>query len=320
MSTTPARLLDPDWTFDRLSHAYAQAGWQVVDQSSVPILAGEPEFAVLEHGPDRVVYTFNPVCALRLLDVTAVADPATLPETPEVGVDAVRAWLGSADERTVLRGVLAGGELGDPDLAAPIEAHVHHPRAAIADAAVRATARLAEGSGSVPFLDEELATDLAQAEALVAIDALRDQLAPLLRALAEDRSGRLVAELRPQPQDAARAFVLEAVEAARSAYDRLWSQPVRLTHASASDRLLIHIAPAGMLTFDNELSHPFPSGYRSVAPLLQPQRVWVAWKLVPAGASAGMAYDGLVWLEDHWAWFPKPYRALSDLVSRRPEV
>ena len=24
----------------------------------------------------------------------------------------------------------------------------------------------------------------------------------------------------------------------------------------------------------------------------------------------GMAYDGLVWIDDHWAWFPKPFRVL----------
>jgi hypothetical protein len=40
--------------------------------------------------------------------------------------------------------------------------------------------------------------------------------------------------------------------------------------------------------------------------LLDPQRVWVAWEVIPLGKSAGMAYDGLVWIEDHWAWFPKP--------------
>jgi hypothetical protein len=70
------------------------------------------------------------------------------------------------------------------------------------------------------------------------------------------------------------------------------------------------IAPAGMLASDNELSRRFPGGYRRIARLLQPHRVWVSWKYLRPGADAGMAYDGLVWLDDHWAWFPKPYRAL----------
>ena len=55
---------------------------------------------------------------------------------------------------------------------------------------------------------------------------------------------------------------------------------------------------------------------RAIAHLLQPQRVWVAWKLIAPGQDAGMAYDGLVWLDDHWAWFPKPFR-FEAAVSRR---
>ncbi len=76
----------------------------------------------------------------------------------------------------------------------------------------------------------------------------------------------------------------------------------------------IRIAPAGMLTYDNELSRHFPGGYRTVAVLLNPHRTWVAWKVIAPGHSAGMAYDGLVWLDDHWVWFPKPYRVLAPLL------
>lgn len=312
MSTPSTQVLDPGFTFEQLSEAYEGAGWRVVEQTSVPILAGEPELAVLEQGGQRVVYTFNPVCALRVLDITGVRDPRTLPTSPSAGPELVREWLAADEERTVLRGVLAAAELHDPALAVAVEAHVQHPREAVAAAAVRAAIRLAPG-------DQEsvgqLEADLAQAEALVAVEALRNQLEPMLRAVAQDRSGRLVEELRPLPGDVELTFVPEAVDAARAAYDRLWSQPVRLAPASADARLICHVAPAGMLTNDNELSHGFPSGYRAVAGLLHPQRVWVAWKLVPPGASAGMAYDGLVWLADHWAWFPKPYRALVDLAG-----
>ena len=49
-------------------------------------------------------------------------------------------------------------------------------------------------------------------------------------------------------------------------------------------------------------------------PLLDPHRVWARWKFVRPGEPSGMAYDGLVWVDDHWAWFPKPYRVLAHLV------
>ncbi|TMQ06352.1 MAG: hypothetical protein E6J91_38110 [Deltaproteobacteria bacterium] len=30
-----------------------------------------------------------------------------------------------------------------------------------------------------------------------------------------------------------------------------------------------------------------------------------------AGEQLGMAYDGLIYVNNHWAWFPKPWRALG---------
>ena len=41
---------------------------------------------------------------------------------------------------------------------------------------------------------------------------------------------------------------------------------------------------------------------------LLPGRIWAAWRYVTPGRTAGLSYDGLTWCDDHWAWFPKPYR------------
>jgi hypothetical protein len=60
-----------------------------------------------------------------------------------------------------------------------------------------------------------------------------------------------------------------------------------------------------------DLVRPFPEGYHAIVPLLDPHRVWVCWKYTRPGAASGLAYDGLVWCDDHWAWFPKPYRMLA---------
>ena len=154
-----------------------------------------------------------------------------------------------------------------------------------------------------------------EALAMAGIALLREQLTPLLHALGQDRDGRLTAQLRPRAEDYARAFLPPFVDAARTAFEAIWAEPPRISPALPGSELKLNIAPAGMLADDNALSWRFPGGYRSVAPLLNPHRVWVAWKLIPPGRSAGMAYDGLVWLDDHWAWFPKPYRALSGLIK-----
>jgi hypothetical protein len=70
-----------------------------------------------------------------------------------------------------------------------------------------------------------------------------------------------------------------------------------------------------MLGDENDLSRQFPQGYRAIAKWLQPGRVWVAWKYLKPGAQSGDAYNGLVWVDDHWAWFPKPFRVLRTLVE-----
>jgi hypothetical protein len=71
-----------------------------------------------------------------------------------------------------------------------------------------------------------------------------------------------------------------------------------------------------MLADENDLSLQFPRGYRSIAHWLQPERIWLAWKYLAPGAQSGVAYNGLVWMDDHWAWFPKPFRVLRELADR----
>jgi hypothetical protein len=306
---TSTSVLDPSCRFSDLSDRYARSGWDLADRAAAPIVPEEPEFAVFERGDDRVLYTFNPVCLLRVLDWAGVEVPEELPAVPTVDAATVVEWLADADERTVLRGILAGGVLGDPVLTTDIERHLHHPRASIAAAADRAVTDLRSREAQT---DSEL-LDLARAYA--AVDVLKEQLTPLLLELVQRRDPHLVGELRPRPDDYAKAFTPDAEATAREAYEAMWATPPRLAAVSSSAELQCHVAPAGMLGFDNLLSRPFPGGYQAIAPLLQPERVWVAWKVTEPGETAGIAYDGLVWIDDHWTWFPRPHRVLRALVT-----
>lgn len=156
----------------------------------------------------------------------------------------------------------------------------------------------------------------AREDALAAIAAVKAQLEPLVRALSADRTGEILRAVRPRPDDYAKAFQGPLAAAAAQAFARVWAEPLSLLHPRPEQtQLLLDVAPAGMLASDNELSHRFPGGYRKLAPHLVPNRVWARWKLVRPGDTIGMAYDGLVWLDDHWAWFPKPYRVLADCLG-----
>jgi hypothetical protein len=253
-----ARLvLEPGLRFRELGALLEQDGWKTVSQACDPIVPGEPEHATFERpGGARLVYTFNPVCGLRVLDTSAANE---IPVLPVARADEVRGWLGSADERTRMRGSLA----------------------------------------------TQAAANSGRGGALLAIEVLKIQLAPLLEALAHDRDASLAAALAPRPGDFARAFTPQAAAAAERAY--AGAPMARVAAIEGAGELQIALAPAGMLADDNALSHQFPSGYRAIAHLLAPQRIWARWKY----PRAGMAYDGLVWLDERWVWFAKPYRVLS---------
>jgi len=35
------------------------------------------------------------------------------------------------------------------------------------------------------------------------------------------------------------------------------------------------------------------------------------WKYVKPGEQLGTSFDGLIYVNSHWAWFPKPWRVLD---------
>lgn len=294
-------IIDPELSFERLKTILFGEHWRQVDVSASPLLPGEPEHATFERNAgERLHYTFNPVCALRVIELH---NTGALPLLT-ANVELVGVWLASSDIRVQLRGVLAARILGATGLIDSVQALSQHPQAAIAQAAVQTAKELRA-------LDEARRKQLVGQLASVSTALLEEQLRPLLVALAKDSDGSVTATLQPRDEDYARAFTADVVEHAREQFQALWADAPRVARAAPDCQLVMHIAPAGMLAEDNALSWQFPGGYRSIAPKLNPHRTWVAWKYIARGQTAGMSYDGLVWLDDHWVWFPKPYRVLA---------
>jgi hypothetical protein len=161
------------------------------------------------------------------------------------------------------------------------------------------------------MLREWGATADPRVRAEISMVALQVQLEPILRAIAADPTGAALRELRPRDADYAKVFVPETVEPARQRYEELWDAGIGFRSPVGRTRIRIHLAPAGALADDNAMSRPFPGGYRSVANLLAPTRVWATWQYHSPGNTTGISYDGLAWCDDHWAFFPKPYRVLT---------
>jgi hypothetical protein len=75
-------------------------------------------------------------------------------------------------------------------------------------------------------------------------------------------------------------------------------------------QLLLFSATTDDLKAANEKAKTFPGGYKDIAGKLKGGLTFYRWKYVKPGETLGMAYDGLVYVNGHWAWFPKPWRFL----------
>ena len=140
-------------------------------------------------------------------------------------------------------------------------------------------------------------------------------LLPLLPRLAGSEWEALVETFRPRPGDCALAFLESGPF--EEMYDKVWSNiPKRSGVAPDQTEVRAVAATTALLRDTNPISGAFPGGYARIAHLLAPDRVWVAWKYVRPGQTAGMAFDGLVQIGDRWVWFPHPWRAIRTLAHQ----
>lgn len=124
-----------------------------------------------------------------------------------------------------------------------------------------------------------------------------------------------VPRLKPRDEDFAAVFVGDAASRARAGYAELWANPPKFLGKADAGRIKAFATLADSFLTDNEFSREFPGGYRQIGAQLQPDKVWVGWRLFEGSGELGMAYDGLVFLKDHWAWFPKPWRMLEVVTN-----
>lgn len=162
------------------------------------------------------------------------------------------------------------------------------------------------------LLQAATAAQAGVTDTMAAIQALTQALTPILTAAGAGDAEALRA-LLPRPGDAARAFLPDVAPRVQAAMDR-WlasDDPPRIQAGPGRGALTVHPATVEALAARHPLASPFPGAYVTLAQEhLTPGRTWVCWVFHAPGETAGVRYDGLVWLDDHWAWFPKPWRAL----------
>lgn len=119
----------------------------------------------------------------------------------------------------------------------------------------------------------------------------------------------MTASLKPQGADYAAVFEGELARKAEAEYAKLWSDPSAVIGAKAENsELKLWKATSDEIKAGSGNAREFPGGYQKISAQLKPGVTWYRWKYTKPGEDLGMAFDGLTYINGHWAWFPKPWR------------
>ena len=133
----------------------------------------------------------------------------------------------------------------------------------------------------------------------------------LLQALPKDPA--LVGRLKPTTEDYRALFAGDvAAKAERFYATNLWNGDVKLGGDAGQTELKVFKATSEEIrSWSSTVEANFPGGYQQIGPHLRPGLTWYRWKYTEPGKDTGMAYEGLVHVNGHWVWTPKPWRALE---------
>ncbi|MDG6103588.1 hypothetical protein Daura_35155 [Dactylosporangium aurantiacum] len=133
----------------------------------------------------------------------------------------------------------------------------------------------------------------------------------LLQALPKDPA--LVRKLKPTTEDYQALFAGDvATKAERFYATNLWNGDAKVGGDAAQTELKLFKATSEEIrSWSSAVEANFPGGYQQIGPHLKPGLTWYRWKYTEPGKDTGMAYEGLVHVNGHWVWAPKPWKALE---------
>lgn len=119
----------------------------------------------------------------------------------------------------------------------------------------------------------------------------------------------LSAALRPKPADYDAVFVADAVPKVKAVLEPIWDSPNAVIKPSA-DQTQVDLVSATADKLAKGSVAGCPDAYKDIADKLDPKVVVYCARFVKPGEKLGLSVDALVNVNDHWAYFPKPFRAL----------
>ena len=116
-------------------------------------------------------------------------------------------------------------------------------------------------------------------------------------------------KLRPQPADYDAVFVGDAAQKAKGALEPVWDT-LKGGLKPTPDQTQIDVFTATADDLKKGDAH-CPGGYKDIADKINPKVVLYCFRFVKPGENTGTHGDGQVFVNDHWAMFPKAFKAFK---------
>jgi hypothetical protein len=296
-------IVNPQFSFGELSAVMKSMGWQndSIDSGIAPLIDGEPHVACWSFYGNKpyVTYTFNAVVKMRVLDVAGV--PPRMREllathVPLIDQSMLAFLFDDEDSRKRLLALWIVQETEQVEFMESVKKLMNDPEVVIAQQAKEVLERLEK-------------INQARTEVLVQMRIMEEAVPALIHRLADPQ---FVKSLMPSEEDLRNLFDEELVEPAMRAVKQIYLVEEPSLPISNFASIQPKACPAGLLRWPNFLSNQFPGSYRDLAGWMTPNRIWVCWKTVTDDVT--VSYDGLVWIDDHWCWLPKLFRALGSYL------
>ncbi|MFO0749536.1 MAG: hypothetical protein U1F43_28275 [Myxococcota bacterium] len=120
----------------------------------------------------------------------------------------------------------------------------------------------------------------------------------------------IAAKLKPSKEDIAAIYDASVVDAVNEHVEKMFAELGGVGAKEGQSEVVFMAATSEDFKAGNDAAKKFPGGYARIADKLKPGVTFYAWKYVKPGESSGMAFDGLVFVNGHWVWIPKSFRAI----------
>jgi hypothetical protein len=119
----------------------------------------------------------------------------------------------------------------------------------------------------------------------------------------------LTQKLRPQPADYDAVFVGDAAQKAKAALEPMWDGlKAGLKPNAGETELNVYTATVDDL---KKGAPGCPNAYKDVADKINPKMILYCYRFSKPGTQGGQTGDGLFFVNDHWALFPKVWKVIK---------